>query len=453
MIFMNNELIKSKYLKVIKLDNSFSLIYHSLHGNLVKVNNDVVNLIDKIELLNKDSEQKFNSTIKYLKSKRFLVNKGEDEFSIIKTKLEKRDEKLRKGEFVSDIQLSVSNKCNMNCKYCFEKKFDNSIRDWSKKMDFDMAKKSIEKVVDLAKKNGRDYISINFFGGEPLTNMEVIKNVLQHFGRGEKYDINIGYSIDTNGILINEEVAEMFSKYKVLVNLSIDYISNTSAYRADGNSGVSFEQFDRNLKILKNKEVLTYFLTVLSKDTFDKFSTSLLDYAKDNNVQGNDVILSFDLDFEKQHSAEEIVNKLVQYYVYARKLGIYVGGYWGSIIDQIERVSSRNIEGFKCCPAIGRRLSIEPNGDIFPCKSSSKIYGNIEDIEGALSSKQYHDYGMRAFRNSPSCEGCSIEGFCSGACLGMLEKKYGNILTMDPFLCDIYRNLTREILKAKYANS
>lgn len=450
---MDSNLIKSKYLKVIELDNKYSLIYHSLYGNLIKVNNDVIAVIDKIELLNKNSDEKLDKVIKYLIDKRFVVNQGDNEYSIIKTKLEERAEKLSKGGLIGNIQLSVSNKCNMNCKYCFEKKFDNSNRDWSQKMDFDMAKKSIEKVLRLAKENGRDYISINFFGGEPLTNVEVIKKVLEYFGRGEKYGINIGYSIDTNGILINEEIAKIFSKYRVLVNLSIDYISNTSNYRAEGDSGATFEQFDRSLKILRDNSTLTYFLTVLSKDTFEKVGTSLLDYAKDNNVQGNDVILSFDLDFQNQHSAEEVVKKLVEYYVYGRSLGIHVGGYWGSIIDQMERVSLMNIEGFKCCPGIGRRLSVEPNGDVFACKSSSKIYGNIDDIEGILSSKQYQDYGMRAFKNSPSCEGCSIEGFCSGACLGMLENKYGNITTMDPFLCNIYMSLTKEILKVKYISN
>lgn len=450
---MKSKLISSKNLRIIELDNRYSLIYNSLFGNLVKVSNDVVEIINKIQDLENITDEKIQKTIQYLTGKNFLVNEDFNEYSIINSKLEERPERLKKGEFIGEIQLSVSNKCNMNCKYCFEKKFDKSTRDWSQKMDFDVAKKSIENVLSVAKENGRDHISINFFGGEPLTNMDVIKKILEYFGRGEKYNIAISYSIDTNGILINEDIAEKFSEYGVLVNLSIDYISNSSSYRADGESGATFEQFDKSLKILKAKGVTTYFLTVLSKDTFDKFGTSLLDYAKENSVQGNDVILSFDLDFENQHSSEEIVKKLTDYYAYGRQLGIYVGGYWGSIIDQMEHVSARNIEGFKCCPAIGRRLSIEPNGDVFACKSSLKTYGNVNDIKEVLNSNQYLQYGMRAFRNSPTCEGCDIEGFCSGACVGVLEKKYDNITTMDSFLCDIYRKLTKEILKVKYSNS
>ncbi|MEN2774629.1 radical SAM protein [Acetivibrio clariflavus] len=434
------------------MDNNYSLIYHSLFGNLTKINNNVISLIDNEEALNKSHDEKIVKTIKHLMDKNFIVKQGDDEYSVIRKKMDERAEQLRKGALIGEIQLSVSNKCNMNCAYCFEKKIDNSKRNWSQKMEFDTARKGIDKVLRVAKENGRDYISINFFGGEPLTNFEVIKKVLEHFGQGEEYGVKIGYSIDTNGILITEEIARVFSKYNVLVNLSIDYISNASNYRADGDTGALFEQFDRSLKILKSYNVLTYFLTVLSKDTFEKVSTSLLDYAIENNVKGNDIILSFDLDFENRYSIEEVVEKIVEYYAYGRKLGIHVGGYWGSIIDQMERVSLRNIEGFKSCPGIGRRLSIEPNGDVFACKSSSKIYGNIDDLEGILTSKQYHEYGMRAFRNSPSCEGCSIEGFCSGPCLGTLERKYDNITTMDPFLCDIYKKLVREILKVKYGN-
>jgi uncharacterized protein len=450
---MDNSLIRSKCLRIIDLDQDYSLIYNSLYGNLVKVNKDVIELIDNIQYIKENLDEKLNKTIKYLIEKKFVVHQGDNEYEIINEKLEHRPEKLKSGQLVGEIQLSVSNKCNMNCKYCFEKKFDKSTRDWSQKMDFDTAKKSIENVLDIAKKNGRQHIDINFFGGEPLTNSEVIIDILDYFKSGEKHNIHISYSIDTNGILINEEIAEKFAEYKVLVNLSIDYLSDGIKYRADGDSGATFTQFDKSLKILKEKGVLIYFLTVLSKETFEQFNTNLLDYAKENNVLGNDILLSFDLDFKNQHSTKEIVKKIVEYYVYGREIGLHIGGYWGNIIDQMERVSLRNLEGYKCCPAIGRRLSIEPNGDVFACKSSNKSYGNISDIKGILNSEKYQEYGMRAFRNSSLCYECDIEGFCSGACVGVLEEKYGNITTMDTVLCDIYIELVKQVLKAKYINN
>src|SRR5690554_3793668 len=119
---MYNNLIKSKYLRIIELNTIYSLIYHSLYGNLIKVNNDVIAVIDDIESLSKNYDEKINKTIKYLIDKGFVVKQGDDEYSIIKRKLEERADKLRKGDLIGDIQLSVSNKCNMNCKYCVEKK-------------------------------------------------------------------------------------------------------------------------------------------------------------------------------------------------------------------------------------------------------------------------------------------------------------------------------------------
>lgn len=447
--------IKSRYIQVIPLDETYSLVYHSLYGNLVKVSFSVIELLNHIEMKSLDSlSMNGKKSIEYLIEKGFLVQKGIDERLWIENQLKERPQKLKKGALIGDVQLSVSNQCNMRCKYCFEKKFENvGIRDYGSKMDFSIAKEAMEKVIENAKRNGRKAIKVTFFGGEPLTNKEVIKQILNYFGDGSNYGIFIQYSIDTNGILMDEEMAKLFGKYNVLVNLSIDYVGKGGQYRADGSAGGHFSQFDRSMQLLHKYGVTTYFLTVLSQDTFAKFNTDLLDYAKRYDVKGNDVLLAFDLDFEKEHSVREVVEKIVNYFIYGRKLKIFVGGYWGDMIDQLERNNIRTYEGYKSCPGIGNRLSIEPNGDVFACKSSSKMYGNIKEFEQIFQSKQYQEYGMRVYRNSESCNGCQIEGVCAGACLGTLENKFDNITIMDSFLCQIYKMLIPKILKAKYKDN
>jgi len=53
---------------------------------------------------------------------------------------------------------------------------------------------------------------------------------------------------------------------------------------------------------------------------------------------------------------------------------------------------------------------------------------------------------MRAFRNAPDCEGCEIENFCSGFCLGPLEKKYNNIYVIEESTCKVYKELTKRLI-------
>jgi uncharacterized protein len=84
---------------------------------------------------------------------------------------------------------------------------------------------------------------------------------------------------------------------------------------------------------------------------------------------------------------------------------------------------------------------------VYACKGSSGYFGNILEPEELLSSKNYWKYAMRTFQNAPECNGCEIELFCSGFCLGPLEKKYHDIHTIEKNTCRIYKELTKRLIE------
>ncbi|MDD2338245.1 MAG: SPASM domain-containing protein, partial [Geobacteraceae bacterium] len=101
---------------------------------------------------------------------------------------------------------------------------------------------------------------------------------------------------------------------------------------------------------------------------------------------------------------------------------------------------------YKTCSATGCQLSVEPNGAAFACKGSSGYFGNVLDMPALLSSENWKKYSLRAFRNAPACENCEIENFCSGFCLGPLEKKYHDINVVEKDTCELYKKLVKGLI-------
>ena len=91
-------------------------------------------------------------------------------------------------------------------------------------------------------------------------------------------------------------------------------------------------------------------------------------------------------------------------------------------------------------------LRVEPSGDVYACKGSSGYFGNILEPEELLSSKNYWKYALRTFQNAAECDGCEIELFCSGFCLGPLEKKYHDIYVIEKNTCGIYKEITKRLI-------
>ena len=123
-------------------------------------------------------------------------------------------------------------------------------------------------------------------------------------------------------------------------------------------------------------------------------------------------------------------------------------GYWHQIFNQIAGSQPLNLlSGYKTCPATGCKLSVEPEGHVFICKCCSGYLGHVARPDAVLQSEQYKRYAMQAYRNAPECDGCEIEGFCSGVCMGALEKKYHRIDMTEKGACQVYRGITRRLLE------
>lgn len=458
---MCRKLRTSKYLRIVPRHDGFAL-YHSLYGGLCIVDGNIRRLFEVFrtpksisDVVGEDlavDELHIGSFVRHFEEKGFLVEQDSKESSRLGHHLEKVGKNLHKGSQVGVVQLVLTNLCNFRCEYCFvesiyssEERVKAQASKDNRVMRSDDARVYLERVIALARQNGKTALSVQFFGGEPLINWKVMKSVLEYFGAGEEQGLEIRYSIVTNGSLITEEIAEYCKKYKVSVIVSFD--SPSGKQRCCTNGKDSGDLVERSLSLLNKYYNRVAFNAVLSSETFDVFGSDLVDFALAHYVFEIGVLLDLNPEFYERYHAEDIVDRLWDVYLYGKQKGVLLTGYWHMIFQQLLQKDLYKVRGFKTCSATGCQLSIEPSGEVFACKGSSGYFGNIRCPDDLLSSENYRKYALRTFLNSPACRGCEIEGFCSGFCLGPLEKKYGSILVVEKNTCAVYRELARRLIE------
>nr|WP_302595638.1 radical SAM protein [uncultured Cellulosilyticum sp.] len=419
-------------------------VYHKLFGNLSKFDEKCIKMLNNFSKY----EEKYPEIIKRLSDNYFIVEDDEEDEVV---REEREDRKLANdGRNLIGLQLIVSNYCNFNCKYCFldeeHKLRDNSIYNAPSNMKLEVAQKSIDRMINNIKINGNSVLSIEFFGGEPLMNWPLIKGVFDLYRNGEENGIEINYTITTNGSLITEEMAEYFSKYGV--NVIISYDSPNSRERITKNGEDLTSILRPVLQILKRKNILVSFNSVISKWTIGNYDyKGLVEFSLENGVRNLGLILDLDAEFlTDTWTEDDIVTLLLNTYDYGRLKGLNVTGYWEKMYQQIANKDYTYFEkGYKACPATGCKVSVEPSGDIFACKCCTYKIGSLEDWDSLLKGERYTQYLNKVYMNGEKCSTCELHAFCSGVCVGALEKK-GSMYGINESLCYIYKKVTQELI-------
>ena len=140
-------------------------------------------------------------------SRRVIFEKFKEDYKAINT----FSYSYKRHSKPTSMLLSLTNRCNLSCEYCFVKQNPQD-------MTLEIAEKAISILLDNCKlKNEKP--RINFFGGEPLLKFnELIVPIV------EKYHDIISFGITTNGVLLDEDIVDFFTKYNIKVLLSFDGI-------------------------------------------------------------------------------------------------------------------------------------------------------------------------------------------------------------------------------------
>jgi uncharacterized protein len=413
-------------LKIHKYKNSSLNIVIDINSGAIHIVDDVVyNILDHYE--EKSSEEiiellsdKFprEAILEGLKEIKSLIESNmlytED---IYRNTLEESNE----PSFIKAMCLNIAHDCNLKCKYCFAS--EGEYKGSRKLMSSEIGKKAIDFVI---KNSGyRHNIEVDLFGGEPLMNFEVVKEIVDYARQIEKINNkNIRFTITTNATLLNEENMDYIDKNMGNVVLSIDgrsEINDNIRVRYDGSG--TYKDILPKIKNMVNRrnEGKQYYV----RGTFTREN---LDFYND--------VLSLANEGFKEISIEPVV--LEDGHPLALRemdLPIIFEQYDKLTREIIDRKGKDNnfkfyhfaidINGGPCiykrisgCGAGHEYVAVTPDGDIYPCHqfvgNDEFKMGNV--LEGSINPEMSSMFKDGHIYNKPKCMECWARFYCSGGC-------------------------------------
>ncbi|MDP2934328.1 MAG: radical SAM protein [bacterium] len=446
------ELIKSKNLRIVKSSKKVFL-YSSLYGNLCKTHKDVIAIIDFFNKPNDSQDFKINheqrgqykKTIEKFRKYKFLVTPGEDEYCEIRREVKKFIKEAKSGKFITNLRLNTSENCNFACEYCFIGKINRKYHTEMnlKEMSWTIARKAIVNFYKLLTINKLKEANIRFFGGEPLLNpLVVIKSIELASFLSRKYNIKTKYLVNTNGSIANEKLSKVFRKHRVDIIVSLDGLKGINdRYRKLKSGKGTFDLIIRNIAIFQRNQNKIIISTVINNDD------SRYQLKKFINFLVNKGIKSVGINYEQCYSREKrrkgmavfVSRSLIQAKNYAIKEKVNLHGFW-------ELPYLKLIKGsLSYCGGIGRELSVDYKGNVYPCSGIKIRLGTVAEILEIPRKKNYLKIIKRVVGNIKGCKGCEIEAMCSGGCAAEAMYVYRDFYKKAPD-CILRKSLTKALI-------
>lgn len=430
----------------------FTILYNKDTGEYVRLNQDALKIYTIIKSDNaleslkgfKD-EDNINNLLDVFRKRNILVPEYHENVTTDK-KIPRG--KVENGILIHHLRLDLTENCNLDCTYCYEKVTMNSIKE---NMSWEIAKKAIDEFYIILVNNNTKNCSVRFFGGEPLLQLDLLIQCLDYCNNlFTKRDIVVEYLLNTNGTLLTREICELLKKYNVHVILSLDGIGSVNDEHRKFKNGVgSFDIINTKVDYLY-QERCSFTYTVVCTDQNYKDLKNLIDYIADKGkLYGIESYISINtlricsrkgiVDI----SVEEQVNYIMEAIKYAETSGVRISS--GSIHMCFRHFIDKNINN-RYCAGIGSELCIHPNGDICACTGNQTKIGDIFNIDHLLKSKKYLDIAMRDYRENSECVACEIKTYCSGGCYAEYLSSDGKESNTNRG-CELEIKLFKELIK------
>jgi uncharacterized protein len=321
------------------------------------------------------------------------------------------------SKYVRNLWLSVSHICNLNCIYCYADGGSNNRE--KKLMTKELAKNCIDFWYKYLNKDLKS-INVNFFGGEPLLNKEVVKFSINYINKLFKdSEVKILFILTTNGTIVDDDVLNLFKMDIVDILISMDGGKTTQNNNRPFLSGEgSYLKLKNNIKKIRNvnsklcaRMTLTYEnINNFYNDVKDLwnlgFSKVFFDIAETKNSE--EILDKIDLDnFKKQ--LKSIAENSYENFINNRN------GQLLNLIKFARRIHSGTIKN-QCSYYNPYTLMFSPDGEIYKCnrRLGNKTH-SIGDINEGINWDKYVLLSSSQKINE-YCKKCWIKRFCGGGC-------------------------------------
>lgn len=327
--------------------------------------------------------------------------------------------------------LNVSHCCNLRCEYCFA---DGGTYNTAA---MNMPPETAIKAIDfLIKKSGnRRNLEVDFFGGEPLLNMETVRKTVAYARRVEKEaGKSFRFTITTNAYALDSATSEYLNSVMYNVVLSIDGRKRVhDEVRKTASGGVSFDRSLANaLRFRQIRGDGQYYVrgtyTALNKD-FCADVAALNDYGFDQ-ISVEPVVLPEDnrlaLKEEDVPFLEKEYEKLAAMYLERRKTDKWFNFFHFMLDLDDGPCEAKRMSG---CGAGNEYVAVNPNGDIYPCHQfdgdESFKMGSV--LDGSFNTDIAEYFAKNNLTKKPDCLNCWAKYYCSGGCAANAIRYGGGI--------------------------
>lgn len=339
--------------------------------------------------------------------------------------------------------LHIAHDCNLRCSYCFASTGDFGTG--RKLMPFEIGKAAIDFL--LEKSGDRENLELDFFGGEPLMNFDVVKQVVQYArSREAEFGKRFRFTITTNGMLLDDDKIDFINAEMSNVVLSVDGRKNVNdnvRKRVDG-TGCYDHIMPKFKKLVDKRGDKDYYV----RGTFTKYN---LDFSED-------VFSLYEAGFD-QISVEPVVCDAKEPYALTeRELS--------TIFSEYERLAARILENDRAgkhfnffhfmldldqgpcaikrlrgCGCGNEYVAITPDGDIYPCH---QFVGTEEYRMGNLMDHTFNqdikaEFAAAHVYTKPECRQCWAKFYCSGGCNANNYQYAGDIHNAHKFSCQLQK--------------
>ena len=332
---------------------------------------------------------------------------------------------------VKALCLHIAHDCNLACKYCFAEEGEYHGR--RALMSFEVGKKALDFLI--ANSGNRVNLEVDFFGGEPLMNWDVVKQLVE-YGRSREKECNkkFRFTITTNGVLLNDEIMDFCNREMSNVVLSLDGRKEVNdRMRPFRNGSGSYDLIvPKFQKFAESRGTKDYCVR-------GTFTRNNLDFSKD--------VLHFaDLGFKKLSIEPVVADPKEPYSIREEDLPKIMEEYDRLAKEFIKREKERR--GFQFFhfmidlnqgPCVAKRLSgcgsgteylaVTPWGDFYPCHQfvgmEDFLLGNVD--EGITNTKVRDEFKLCNVYAREKCRDCFARFYCSGGCAANAYNFSGDI--------------------------
>ena len=351
--------------------------------------------------------------------------------------------KERSGNVVKALCLHVAHTCNLNCSYCFasQGKYhgDRAL------MSFEVGKRALDFLIENSGK--RRNLEVDFFGGEPLMNWDVVKQLVQYARSVEKqHNKNFRFTLTTNGMLIDEDVIDFANKEMSNVVLSLDGRKEINDLkRVDYAGNGSYDKIVPKFKQLVESRggqgyymrgTFTHANPDFTKDVFHMADLGFTELSMEPVVSSPDdpaALTPEDLETVKEHY-EILAKEMIKRKKEGRGFTFY-----HYMLDLTEGPCVyKRISG---CGSGTEYMAVTPWGDLYPCHQfvGDEAYKLGDIWQGVTNDALREEFRSCNAYARPDCKDCWAKLYCSGGCAANAYHASGSIRGIYEPGCELFK--------------